>query len=134
MADEAKAVEEKVKKAKKLSKLVEGNILTITESVTGTVIKVDGSKLPQAIQANLIMHGLSQKLGDSAAGVSGKEAVDNINKTLEGLMKGEWTTRIPAAEKITKSSIMDTYNAMPEGKEKNALKSALEKIGIKFPA
>lgn len=130
--DEGKEV--KAKKAKKLSKLVEGNILTITEGVTGAVIKVDASLLSQDIQAHLIMHGLSQKLGDSAAGASGKEAVDNINKTIEGLMKGEWTTRVPAAEKITKSSILDTYNAMPEGKEKAALKSALEKIGIKFPA
>ena len=123
-------VVEKVKKAKKLSKVVNGNVLTITESTTGTVITVDATTLPGNIQANLVVHGLSQKLGDSAAGTSGAEAVDAIQKTLEGLQKGEWTTRTPAAEKITKSSILDTYNAMPDGKEKNALKGALVKLGV----
>ena len=130
MSEENGAVETKAKKAKKLSKVVNGNVLTITESTTGTVITVDASTLPANIQANLIVHGLSQKLGDSAAGTSGAEAVDAIQKTLEGLQKGEWTTRTPAAEKITKSSILDTYNAMPDGKEKNALKGALVKLGV----
>jgi len=123
-------VVEKAKKVKKLSKVVNGNVLTITESTTGTVITVDATTLPSNIQANLVVHGLSQKLGDSAAALSGAEAVDAIQKTLEGLQKGEWTTRTPAAEKITKSSILDTYNAMPDGKEKNALKGALVKLGV----
>ena len=41
MADEVKE-----KRAKKLSKSIEGTVLTITESTTGTVIKVDFAKLP----------------------------------------------------------------------------------------
>lgn len=123
---------EKVKKSKKLSKVINGSVLTITEATTNTIVSIDASTLSDAIKAKLIMHGLSQKVGDSAAGTAGQESVDNINKVIAELQKGEWTTRVPAAEKITKSSILDTYNAMPEGKEKAALKSALEKIGIKI--
>jgi hypothetical protein len=130
--DEATGVVEKVKKAKKLSKVINGSVLTISEATTGAVLSIDANTLSDVIKAKLIMHGLSQKVGDSAAGTAGQESVDNITKVIAELQKGEWTTRVPAAEKITKSSILDTYNAMPEGKEKSALKSALEKIGIKI--
>ena len=62
------------KKRKKLTKVIEGTVLTITEAVTGTVIKVDFAKLPENIKANLGPYGLSQKLGDAAAGKEGQEA------------------------------------------------------------
>jgi len=117
-----------VKKAKKLSKVIEGNILTITEAITGTKLVFDADKLPANIKANLMPYGLSQKLGDAAAGRSGQDAVDAINKVWEGLMKGDWTTRAPATEKITKKGILDKVESMPEGKEKELAKKLLEKL------
>jgi hypothetical protein len=130
MSEEVNEVAGKTKKTKKLSKLIEGNVLTITESITGTKMVFDAGKLPAAIQANLMPYGLSQKLGDAAAGREGQDAVDSINKVFDGLSKGDWTTRVPATEKITKKSILDAYNAMPDGKEKTIYKGMLEKFKL----
>ena len=119
---------EVAKKSKKLSKVIEGNVLTITEVVTGAKLVFDADKLPVGIKANLMPYGLSQKLGDAAAGRSGQDAVDAINKVWGGLMKGDWSTRVPAAEKITKKGIFDKVEAMAEGKEKDLAKKLLEKL------
>ena len=63
------------------------------------------------------------------------EAVDfAINKVWDGLMAGNWSVRAPAAEKISKKSILDKYNAMPEGKEKVLAKGLLEELGVAVPA
>lgn len=127
----------KAKKTKKLGKGIEGNLLTITEAVTGTVLKFDAASLPKEIQAKLMPYGLSQKLGDAAAGKSGQVAIDAINKVWEGLMKSDWTVRAPAAEKIDKKGVLEKFNAldaktkaMLAGNEKT--KTLLEALGVKF--
>lgn len=117
MADETAtaapaATEGKTKKTKKLSKVIEGNVLTITDGTTGTVLTFDAGSLPADIQKKLMPYGLSQKLGDAAAGKEGKEAVDSINKVWEGLMKNDWTTRAPAAEKVNKKDIAEKFAAL----------------------
>lgn len=124
-------VKEVAKKAKKLSKVVEGTVLTITEGSTNTILKYDAKAYTPEIKEKLMMHGLSQKLGDAAAGKEGKEALEAIKKVAEGIAKGDFTIRVPAAEKITKKGILDLYNAMPAGKEKDVFKATLEKLGIK---
>jgi len=121
---------EKPKKKRKLSKSIVGNVLTIVEADTNTTMTFDAGKLPEAIQANLMPYGMSQKLGDAAAGKKGQVAVDSINKVWEGLMKGDWSVRAPAAEKISKNDILATYNDMAEGKEKVIFKGLLEKLGV----
>ena len=123
-------VVEAPKKVKRLSKVVEGTVLTITEGDTGAVLTYDFTSLPAAIQAAFGPFGMGHKLGDAAAGKKGQEAVDAINKVWEGLMKGDWTVRAPAAEKISKKSILDKFNEMPAGKEKNLAKDLLTKLGL----
>lgn len=122
--------ENEAKKVRKLSKVIEGNVLTITEAITGEVLKFDAGTLPAAIQANLMPYGLSQKLGDAAAGREGQEAVDAINKVWDGLAKGDWSTRVPAAEKITKKSIIEKVEAMSDPAEKQKYTDLLKKIGL----
>lgn len=122
--------EDKEKRTKKLSKVIEGNVLTITEGITGTVLKFDAGTLPAAIQANLMPYGLSQKIGDAAAGREGQEAVDAMNKVWDGLSKGDWSTRVPAAEKITKKSIVEKVEAMTDPAEKQKYTDLLKKIGL----
>jgi hypothetical protein len=122
--------ENKEKRTKKLSKVIEGNVLTITEGVTGTVLKFDAGTLPAAIQANLMPYGLSQKIGDAAAGREGQEAVDAMKKVWDGLSKGDWSTRVPAAEKITKKSIVEKVEAMTDPAEKQKYTDLLKKIGL----
>lgn len=122
--------EEVAKKAKKLTKVIEGTVLTITEATTATVLKFDFATLPDNIKANLGPYGLSQKLGDAAAGKEGQEAIDAINKVAEGLAKGDWTVRAPASEKVSKKSILDKFAAMPDGKEKKIAEDLLRSLGI----
>ncbi len=125
------------KKVKKLTKVIEGTVLTITEAITGTVIKVDFAELPENIKANLGPYGLSQKLGDAAAGKEGQEAVDSIMKVKEGLDKGDWTVRAPAAAKVNKKDLAEKFNAMAPAQKailasNPELKATLEALGVKF--
>jgi len=124
-----KATEEK-KKKKKLSKVVEGSVITIVEAVTGTTLKFDVNTLPEAIQTNLKYHGASQKLGDAAAGREGQEAVNAINKVWEGLAKGDWSVRAPAAEKVSIKDLAGKVAAMADGKDKKMAEELLRKLGI----
>ena len=117
-------------KKKKLAKSIVGNVLTIIESTTDTTMVFDADKLPEIVQTNLMPYGLSQKLGDAAAGKKGAEAIASIQKVWEGLMAGNWSVRAPKAEKISKNDIMAQYNAMPDGKEKVVFKGLLEKLGV----
>ena len=131
MADDKKKAEEaKPKKVKRLSKGIEGTVLTITEGQTGTEMKFDFKDLPKAIQESFGPFGMSHKLGDAAAGKKGQDAVDAINKVWEGLMAGNLTVRAPAAPKITKKSILDKFNEMPDGKEKATAEGLLKKLGL----
>ncbi len=117
-------------KRRRLTKTIDGTVLTIAEALTETEMKFDFTDLPDEIQALFGPFGLSQKLGDSAAGKKGEEAVAAIQKVWEGLMAGNWTVRAPAAEKITKKSILSKYEEMPEGQEKEITAELLKKLGI----
>ena len=131
MVDEVKPVV--TKRAKKLSKEYSKenqNLLTITESTTGKVMKFDFKTLPPAIQANLGPFGMGSKLGDAAAGKEGQEAVDSITKVWTGLMNGDWSVRAPAAAKVSTSDVMARFNAMLEGPEKAVAKKFLTGLGL----
>jgi hypothetical protein len=117
-------------KKKRLAKVIDGNILTIAEAVTETKLAFDVFDLPESIRSLLTVYGMSQKLGDAAAGKKGQEAVDAINKVWTGLSEGNWSVRAPAAEKISKKSILGKYAEMPDGEEKNLAGELLKKLGI----
>ena len=127
---DAKTEAEAPKKRKKLSKAIEGTVLTVTEAVTGKVLKYDFSTLPEAIQQAFGPFGMGHKIGDAAAGKKGQEAVDSMNKVWEGLQAGNWSVRAPAAKKITKKSIMAKFDEMPDGKEKVLAEGLLKKLGL----
>lgn len=119
--------------AKKLSKKIEGSIVTLTEETLKKELIHDFSKLPQGIQEKLGPFGLGHKLGDSAAGKKGQDAVDAIEKVWKGLMEGDWSVKAPAGEKVSVKSLQDFYTSA-QGKEKAIAKGLLEKLGIKLPA
>lgn len=117
-----------VKRTKKLGKGIEGSIVTIT--VAGHEPKTyDFNELPEDIRAKFGPFGLGHKLGDSAAGKSGTEAVEAIDKVWEGLMSGDWTTRAPAAPKLTKKSISEAMDNLDDD-QKEAAAALLAKLGI----
>lgn len=62
----------------------------------GEAVTVDPRTLSVEIKDKLLSHGLSQKLGDSYAGVtSPTEARARVAQVVKGLAEGVWTTRTP---------------------------------------
>jgi hypothetical protein len=116
---------------RKLTKEIEGNILTISEKETGATLTFDFSTLSADIQNKLGVYGLSQKLGDAAAGKSGQDAIDAITKVHEGLASGDWSVRAPAAPKVTKKDIAEKVSSM-SAEEQAAANALLAKLGIKL--
>lgn len=119
-----------VKKTKKLAKEIEGSIVKISVE-GGAPMEFDFASLPKDIRVKFGPFGLGHKLGDAAAGKSGAEAEESITKVWEGLMAGDWTTRAPAAPKLTKKNIAENLGNMSED-EAAAAKALLEKLGIKL--
>lgn len=117
------------KKVKKLGKEIAGTVVKITEIVTGAIMEFDFAKLPKEIQEKLGPFGASHKLGDSAAGASGQEAVDSIKKVWDGLMKGDWSVRAPQGEKVSLSSVAANLDKLPPA-EAAAARALLEKLGL----
>lgn len=73
-----------------------------TETASFNIVFANGNKreviitdLPQEIQLNLALHGLSQKLGDSYASVKGDVglAEQKFDAVLKQLMNGEWAAK-----------------------------------------
>jgi len=123
--------EEVTKKVKKVAKVVDGFTLTVT-TAEGDVLVYDASTLSQAIKDNLLMHGLSQKIGDCFAGKEAAEGKAQAEKTFEALVKGEWSIRVPAAEKITKKDVLAAYEGLSDEEKEIAKKlGLLAKLGIK---
>ncbi len=122
--------EVEVKKTKKLAKEIEGSVVKITVE-GGAVMEFDFAALPKDIRVKLGPFGLSHKLGDAAAGKAGAEAEEAIKKVFEGLTSGDWTTRAPAAPKLTKKNIAENLGNLSED-EAAAAKALLEKLGIKL--
>lgn len=83
--------------AKKASKKIEGDVVTINFEETNQTLTADLNKIPPEIQQRLAMHGLSQKLGDSYAGVDASEAFEKASAVLEDLTAGNWSTRVAAS-------------------------------------
>lgn len=120
-----------VTKSNKLSKEVKGSILTITEGTSKKVVSYDLAKLNDSIKFNLSMHGLSQKLGDAAAGKTGEESLKSIQVVYDGLLKGDWTVRAPAGEKISKASLTEKLSNLTP-KEQEVAKALLAKLGLQM--
>lgn len=131
MSEEAVVAEKKVKKVKKVAKVVDGFVLNVTTG-EGLIMSYDASTLSQAIKDNLLMHGLSQKIGDCFAGKTGSEGKEAADKTWDALVKGEWSIRVPAAEKITKKDVIAAFEGLTDEEKEIAKKlGLLAKLGIK---
>lgn len=130
MADEVKS-----KKLKKLSKDLASKPGTVVITVAGGekgAMEFIFKSLPQKIQELFGPFGLGHKLGDAAAGRSGKDAEASILKVWEGLMKGDWTVRAPAAPKISLSEVAANFGKL-NPKEQATAKALLASLGITIP-
>lgn len=117
------------KKERKLGKEINGNVVKITELITNTVMEFDVTKLPKEILEKLPAFAIAHKLGDSAAGVAGQEAVDNIKKVWDGLMAGNWAVRGERGPSVSVAAINGSLDKLPPA-EAAAAKALLLKLGI----
>lgn len=122
--------EGKEKRTKKLTKEIAGNLVNITEGITGKSMIFDFGTLPAEIQAKLGPFGLGHKLGDGAAGKEGAEAVEAIEKVWNGLMANDWSVRAPAGPKVNMKEIEDKIAGLSED-EQAAARALLAKLGVK---
>jgi hypothetical protein len=115
--------------ARKLTKQIEGEILTIGFS-DETTAQFDLGLLSDDIKVKLAMHGLSQKLGDSAAGdETTQEAKESVQAVWNSILKGEWSTRRPAEPKVTKKSLAENLSALST-EDQEAARALLAKLGV----
>jgi hypothetical protein len=120
--------EEKTKRVKKISKSFEGDVLVIVAGET--VLRFDVNAYSDAIKHQAMLHGVSQKIGDSAAGCeSSEEAVEFINKTAAALANGDWTTKSPAGEKVTKKSLLEKFSGLSDA-ERELAEPLMRKLGL----
>jgi hypothetical protein len=119
-----------VKRAKKLSKGIEGTVISITVAGFNTQ-NFDVSLLPDDIQEKLIPFGAGHKLGDAAAGKEGQDAVDAITKVWDGLLAGDWTVRAPAAVKVSLSDIKANLANLSDAERAQA-EALLASLGMKL--
>ena len=115
---------------RKLEKSLEGNVVTIN-AIGGEkgAQTFDVTELPEAIQEAFKGFGLSHKLGDSAAGLSGVEAEAAIQKVWDGLKAGDWTVRAPALPKVKMADVKNALaNMSPEDAEK--ARALMAQMGI----
>ena len=114
---------------KKLNKTPLDDGITIAVVSTGweETFKVD--ELSPDIQRKLMIHGLSQVLGDAAAGRDGEEASEAIQRRWETLKGGEWTAKRAAAPKLSKAELERRLAGLSED-ERAAIVDALAKVGI----
>lgn len=120
---------------KKLTKDLSTEPGTIIITVAGGekgAMKFPFSKLPEAIQTKFGPFGYGHKLGDSAAGRAGKDAETAILKVNEGLMKGDWSVRAPAAPKINLGELSSNFEKLSP-KEQQVAKKFLSGIGLDVP-
>jgi hypothetical protein len=135
MAEETTQQEAPKKKPKRLEKdLVKhpGKVaISVIGGEKGEMI-FDPKTLPKSIQDQLPAFALNHKLGDAAAGRSGKEAEEAITKVWDGMMAGDWTVRAPAQPKVAVNEVAQNFDKLSE-KEKKAAAPLLKSLGLSIP-
>jgi len=83
--------------AKKATKSIDGDVITIKFEETNEELVVDINNIPAETISRLAMHGLSQKLGDSYAGADATESFARAEGVAKDLQEGNWSTRVAAS-------------------------------------
>lgn len=79
---------------------------------------------------SLALHGLSQKLGDAAAGKEGADALSSITETWDNLKEGKFVGQRAGGERMpSKKSMAATLATLSED-EQEAARAALARLGV----
>ena len=131
----AESTEATEKRGRKLEKDLASQpgkvVITVLGGAEGSMV-FDPAELPEDIQQKLIPFGLGHKLGDSAAGKSGVEAEEAIEKVWEGLKAADWTVRAPATPKVSLKDVAANFQNLSD-EEKESAKALMASLGINLP-
>ena len=134
--------------AKIASKTVNADTMSVTFTfANGNSRTVKVLDLPQQIRDMLMLHGLSQKGGDSYSGAeSVSEAEEKFNSTIDQLIAGDWTIgrsatggiwvdALAAAAGVSREEALEKWNAADSDTRKSlkahpAIKAAKAKIEL----
>ena len=122
-------------KEKKLTKDLTTKPGTVIITVAGGeegAMEFSFGELPEAIQTKFGPFGYGHKLGDSAAGRTGKDAEAAIIKVNNGLMQGDWSVRAPAAPKLNIAELAANFEKLSP-KEQTVAKKFLSSLGLAIP-
>lgn len=112
---------------------------TVTFTRAGHEVTFAVASLPPAILAELVSHGLTQKVGDAAAGKSGDEALSKMQMTYEALAAGDWGVRRAAAPGMTAletemvALVIAALPKFPKGTERSVKVEAAQAALAKMP-
>lgn len=136
MTDEMQAGDSAVAEAKRPRKLIKSTSkedMSVSIEVVGRddgPIEYSLTDLSPDITDHLALHGLSQKLGDSAAGKEGDEAYASIAETWANLKDGKFRGERASGERMpSKKAMAEQISKLPQA-EQDAAKAALAKLGI----
>jgi hypothetical protein len=134
MSEEQETTEATKRPRKLMKDLTDEGVVKIT-ALGGNAgeVEYDFSTLPADIQTKLGPFGLSHKLGDAAAGKTGADAEDSIQKVWDGLMAGDWSVRAPATPKVSVKALVDKMSALPPEAQEQA-RALLASLGVDIPS
>lgn len=121
--------------AKKLGKKIENSEVIFSFGGEEVELRYDVNTLPEAMRTKLLVTGLGHKLGDSAASSKTHEDMKKqISRVWDGLVEGNWTTRVPGEEKekvpkISQKTILENLANLP-AEQQEAARSLLASMGI----
>jgi len=123
-----------VKRVRRLKKFFtdEGiGVFQVTmEDDTVSELEINSEELSESVQLKALQHGLLSKIGDAAAGKSGQEAVDAIQRVIDTLIAGNWNTRKEGGGATGwKKAVADKLAAMSD-EEREAAIATLAKAGL----
>lgn len=125
--------EDNSKRPRKLLKSTDKDTMSVSIEVVGLEdgpVEYSLTDLNADIIDHLALHGLSQKLGDAAAGKGGEEAKSSIGETWDNLKDGKFRGERASGERMpSKKSMMEQISKLPQA-EQDAAKAALAKINI----
>jgi hypothetical protein len=93
----------------------------------GEVITVNLADLPENIVTNLVLHGISQKVGDSYAGCkTPEEAHEKAATLVERLNAGDWKTVRASGGGAKRSSMLLEAMVAATGKDEDECRAVLD--------
>jgi hypothetical protein len=126
------AAEKRAKRLEKDFQSKPGSVVITVYGGTKGSVEFNPGDLPIDIQNKLVPFGLGHKLGDAAAGRSGADAEEAIQKVWDGLKNADWTVRAPAAPKLSLKDISANYANLSDD-EKEQARTLCAALGIKLP-